>query len=359
MSAIAQAALPLATPSDASSARLGEITASTEEMLTLYELSRGLVGPLTIDDAATIISKHLRRLVPAAFCVFYVYEAEGDELVVAHAAGDTGGMFTGLRIPLGQRLTGWVGANRQTIVNSDPLLDLGEAARGLQPPLKSSISIPLVSGDSLVGVLTLYSTTRNAFSEDHRRVLEAIARQVSQTLRGAKALERDRASALRDSLTGLPNVERLRQFASSISKSDGTVADQCSVLFLDVDGLSHFNKVFGRGVGDLILGKIVDAARQSLRAADLLFRYGSDEFVVFLDHTDAATAAQVAGRLDSTIRHSDLGLPDLGAKVAATIGTASAPEDGTSFDELLSLARRRATKTSKAAGAEKRSDSVH
>ena len=55
-----------------------------------------------------------------------------DELVTAHASGDGAPHFMELRIPRGQRLTGWVAANKQSILNSDPVLDLGESARQFQ-----------------------------------------------------------------------------------------------------------------------------------------------------------------------------------------------------------------------------------
>ena len=110
-------------------AGLTDIAASTEEMLVLYDLARGLLGRLELADAADIISKHLRRIVPASTCVIFLYDIERDELVAAHASGDNAPHFAELRIPRGQRLTGWVAANKQSIVNSDPVLDLGESAR--------------------------------------------------------------------------------------------------------------------------------------------------------------------------------------------------------------------------------------
>src|SRR5207249_6460549 len=94
--------------------RFDDISASTEEMLMLYELARSLSGKLDVADAADVISKHLRRLVPATVCVFYAYNESVDDLIVAHAAGDSAAHFTDLRIPMGQRLSGWVAANRQT-----------------------------------------------------------------------------------------------------------------------------------------------------------------------------------------------------------------------------------------------------
>ena len=87
-----------------------------EEMLALYQLAQGLTAHLDVPDAAELIAKHLRRVVPASTIVFYIYDTLADELYVAHAAGDGASHFAGLRIPRGQRLSGWVAANRQSIL---------------------------------------------------------------------------------------------------------------------------------------------------------------------------------------------------------------------------------------------------
>src|SRR6185503_5712763 len=98
-----------------------------------------------------------------------------------HTAGEVGVDVRGMRIPLGQRLSGWVAANRQTIVNSDPTLDFGDVARSLVPRLRSSLSVPLMFNGQLIGVLSLYSELADGFTEDHRRVIEVVARQISHT----------------------------------------------------------------------------------------------------------------------------------------------------------------------------------
>ena len=81
------------------------------------------------DHAAEIIARHLRRLIPSSLVAFFIYDVSRDELVISHATGDGAALVRGLRISLGQRLSGWVAANRKTILNSDASLDLGETAR--------------------------------------------------------------------------------------------------------------------------------------------------------------------------------------------------------------------------------------
>ncbi|HIM52517.1 MAG TPA: HD domain-containing protein [Acidobacteria bacterium] len=193
-----------------------DIAATTDEMLTVYELARSLGGRLSLSDAGDIIAKHLRRMLPISVAVFYIYDDETDTLVARHVAGDGQSHLSGLRIKLGERLTGWVGANRRTIANSDPILDFGEAIQSLNPTPRSCLSTPLVDHLSLVGVLSLYSPTKDAFTEDHTRIAETVARQVSQTVLEARQFEMDRASSPKDPMTGPPTVEHLpRLFAVS------------------------------------------------------------------------------------------------------------------------------------------------
>ena len=95
-------------------------------MLTAYTLARALAGQVSVADAGDIISKHLRQLIPCSLFVFYMYDASSDELEARYPFGEGAESVKGLRMSLGQRLSGWVAANRHTILNSDPALDLGD-----------------------------------------------------------------------------------------------------------------------------------------------------------------------------------------------------------------------------------------
>jgi len=182
------------------SPRLDEIAASADEMPTLYELARVTAGNVSPAMAADTIANHLRRLIPFSLCVFYEYDALRDDLEASHAVGDGRSSVHGLRIPLGQRLSGWVAANRRTISNSDPTLDFGDAARSQAVRLRSCISTPLILGEHLTGVMTLYATETNAFNDDHRRIVELIAKQVAHLFRRSA----DHSLSHRDSVAPLP-----------------------------------------------------------------------------------------------------------------------------------------------------------
>jgi putative nucleotidyltransferase with HDIG domain len=162
---------------------LDQITASADEMPTLYELARALASQTHVEGVAETTVNHIRRLIPFSLCVFYEYDAIRDELEASHTIGDSRSSVHGLRIPIGQRLSGWVAANRRTICNSDPRLDFGDTARSQTVRLRSCIGTPLLAGEQLTGVMTLYATEMNAFTDDHRRVIELIAKQIAPWFR--------------------------------------------------------------------------------------------------------------------------------------------------------------------------------
>jgi putative methionine-R-sulfoxide reductase with GAF domain len=165
------------------SSALSEATTSYNEMLALYALAWELTGKISFRDAAETVAIHLGRLVPASLFVFYMYDKAGDQLEATHAVGDGVWTAQGLRIQLGQRISGWVAANRKTICNSDPVLDLGEAARAPGQRLCSCLSTTLLHDDDLVGVLSLYSSQPNGFTDAHRRLIEIVARETAWTLK--------------------------------------------------------------------------------------------------------------------------------------------------------------------------------
>jgi diguanylate cyclase (GGDEF)-like protein/putative nucleotidyltransferase with HDIG domain len=312
--------------------RFDEIAASTEEMLVLYDLAKSLTTNIELADVGDVISKHLRRVIPASICAFYILDSDLDELVMSYATGENSSNLIGLRMPRGERLTGWVAANKQTIVNSDPILDLGDIARSAKPRLHSCLSTPLLANDQLIGVLTVYSTNTEAFSEDHRRIIEVVARQVSSTIKHALDFEKRRSTHFRDQSTGLPNALHLRELvASELSSLSGV-----SIVVIRIR--SHTgNAKSGTKCGDALLESVANAVKRGLRGGDLLFRYGADEFLVLLTQTDAETAEAVAERISNRFTEEFASVEDRQRPIV-TMGIATAPIDGLTIDALVSSA---------------------
>ncbi len=102
------------------------------------------------------------------------------------------------------------------------------------------------------------------------------------------------------------------------------------VGFFDVDGLKAVNDVHGHAVGDIVIRMVVRAIREIIRAEDLIFRWGGDEFFVIMIGLDSATANSRMGRMDKML--SDVRVE--GVSQPLTIGVSHAFED---FDDLRNL----------------------
>jgi len=331
--AITDAASPTPPAIESRAARFEEIAASSDEMLTLFDLAKSLTPSMGVQDATGLIAKHLRRLVPSSACVFYLYDIDADELIATHASGEHAAHIKGLRVPLGQRLSGWVAANRQTIRNSDPVLDLGESARAMNPRPRSCLSTPLLSGKSLVGVLSLYSSNKDAYSEDHERILEVIARQVSAAILEAQNAERQRTRSFKDESTGLPNYRHLIELVAAQLADDNRKHPFCLITV-------RFDPASGSRSD--VTEHVVNAIRESLRQADLLFRSGENELVALLLNTERAASAPIAAKAVAALES----LRSSGVIDAARVGVASAPSDAGEAERLLIVARERASKGS-------------
>ena len=148
--------------------------AASDDVLAFVSLARLATGDVTQSDILALATNLVRRIVPAATGAWFLKNETGDRLVAVSTFGPAADAVRGLSIRVGDRLTGWVAVNRQTIVNSDAALDLADRALRATPPLVCCLSVPLASGGSVAGVLSLYTSERGAFSEDAGRLLEMV-----------------------------------------------------------------------------------------------------------------------------------------------------------------------------------------
>jgi putative nucleotidyltransferase with HDIG domain len=146
-------------------------TGAADEVFAFVSLARIAAGSGTTSDVLAVAGNLLRHLCPEASGAVYLAAQSHEPLEVVQAFGPSAAVLRQLSVRSGERLTGWVAANRQPIVRSDAALDLGQRAFETRPPLVGCMSVPLVAGETLVGVLTLYSPTRDAFQDVDRLVL--------------------------------------------------------------------------------------------------------------------------------------------------------------------------------------------
>ena len=178
----------------------------------------------------------------------------------------------------------------------------------------------------------------NAFRtmEKMQEQLSAINNELAHSNRELKRL------SSMDGLTGLANR---REFDTTL-KQEWQRATRTelplSLLFADIDYFKRYNDSYGHQAGDDCLKKIADSLQHTVhRPADLVSRYGGEEFVMILPDTTSGGALAVAEKVLAHI--ADLNIPhkhsDAVDHVTLSIGVATlCPEEGSSPDELVEAA---------------------
>ena len=127
-----------------------------------------------------------------------------------------------------------------------------------------------------------------------------------------------REIATKDALTGIYNRYYFDRKIIEESERCQRYAYPLSIILFDIDNFKIVNDVWGHDVGDQVLIRIADAARCSIRKQDILARWGGEEFVVLMPHTDLQAATTAAAKLKEAL--SGLVHPDIDTTVTASFG---------------------------------------
>ena len=156
-------------------------------------------------------------------------------------------------------------------------------------------------------------------------------------MRASDMLERARHQATHDALTGLGNRALFHEVITQQLATACRNGAELSVLYIDLDKFKPVNDQHGHAAGDRLLVHVAQQLRASLRGADFAARLGGDEFAVVLAGVGEEHAMLVARKiLDKLSASVDLGPARV--EVAASIGIACFPADGTHLRDLLHAA---------------------
>jgi diguanylate cyclase (GGDEF)-like protein len=131
--------------------------------------------------------------------------------------------------------------------------------------------------------------------------------------------------ATRDQLTGVLNRHGIEERVPELVGLAQRHREQVFAVFADVDGLKTVNDTFGHATGDSVLVATADAIRETVRAADLVGRWGGDEFIV-LGMGRGEHADEVSDRIREAIRASGLDPKTWPGGVSVGMATASLQE---------------------------------
>ena len=188
-----------------------------------------------------------------------------------------------------------------------------------------------VVADSECRVLGIDENTAWALMRTSHNVAYNLIKVLAQRLRGGNSvisttqeLQREyERYAVVDGLTGLYNRRWLDEMLpGQIERCRETYRD-LSILIMDLDGFKNYNDTYGHLAGDHVLVTVGTTLAGSMRAGEMIARYGGDEFIILMPDVTIDLLKNVAARLKRSVREAPLGaewahLPPIGISIGWT-----------------------------------------
>ena len=202
------------------------------------------------------------------------------------------------------------------------------------------LCIPILAQGEALGILHLQATDEMpALGDAELSFKTTFAEQVGLSISNIRLREALRTQSIRDPLTGLYNRRYLEEMLEREIRRAVRAEQSLGVLMLDLDHFKRFNDTYGHDAGDAVLRETASFLAKSIRAEDIVCRFGGEEFVVILPTANLEGSRARAERIQSKVR--ELTVLYQGQSVGVitvSVGVAALPTHGTSAQELLQAA---------------------
>ena len=159
---------------------------------------------------------------------------------------------------------------------------------------RAVLAVPLVRNGTIVGAVVALRGAEQPFDPADLDVLGQLAPMAAAALVSAGLHDNVAELSLTDGLTELGNRRRLdRDLVAALGAGSGNIG----FVMVDIDHFKQFNDTHGHVAGDDVLQGVAALLRGAVRAGDVVYRYGGEEFCVLLPDTTPLEAADVSERL--------------------------------------------------------------
>jgi diguanylate cyclase (GGDEF)-like protein len=210
-----------------------------------------------------------------------------------------------------------------TVVAAVSVLLISLTKGGHQPFGDLPIRETVVSAQELIFVMSTMSFGFAALLSQHRantRQLEA--RVQARTAELSAANTQLEQLAVTDALTGVLNRRALFNMMRREMARGQRHHLALAVLVFDIDHFKEVNDRYGHLAGDAVLQRVAAVTRSVVRHWDAVARYGGEEFVVVATETDRASALELAERVRTALRSTDIPHDQGVLRVTASFGVA-------------------------------------
>ncbi|NLG26306.1 MAG: diguanylate cyclase [Chloroflexi bacterium] len=202
----------------------------------------------------------------------------------------------------------------------------------------------LMAHEDPIGVALLSSFDEAGPDEDSLELFGFLTNQASTALENARLFVRANELATRDGVTGLYNHRHYFDMLDAEISRAVRHGQQLAVIMLDLDkagGLKFVNDSYGHLAGDELLQHVAAFLLQHVRRADVVARYGGDEFIILAPQTGPEQARTLAERICTQLAGTTFEISGHPLSVTVSVGVAVfTPDQNLDADRLVREADR-------------------
>jgi len=317
---------------------------------TLREAGLTLSSKLNFNQVSALILDLLKRVIPYDIGAFMTIEGAELKLAAIKRPADHRNLI-GETYPIaGSRLCNLAVQRKRpvlgTIAGPDDIL------LPLRPDLAvhSFLGVPIVLRDRVTGLIALYNSGPQAFTEDDAQVAELFSSQVAIAMDNSRRVEQMEKQAGLDELTNLYNRRAFGLMGEREVNRARRYRRPLALIFFDIDRFKNVNDSYGHLIGDHVLRVLTELVTKTTRATDIVCRYGGEEFIVLMPEASREEGLAMAERLRQEVSRMTVVTAGGTLSLTVSLGVAALrPEEDENIESLIARADR-AMYQAKAAG---------
>ncbi len=322
--------------------RTEELRRALQRLDALRQTNLELASDLNLDTLLEAIVFRAIDLVGATASSLYLYRPEGNFLELTVSQGSNP-LPVGSILHYGEGLSGKVWETRLPMIIPDYSTWKDRARQFDSFAARSVVSVPILWGENLLGVINLSSSQPDQFTKDTADLLTMFASQAAVALQNAHLYTETRRSQERldflahhDPLTGLPNrimFSKLLEGAFELGRQQPGY--HFALLYIDLDHFKDINDTLGHPTGDQLLVAAARRFEHCLRDCDAIARMGGDEFAILVcEVQDEAMVHAIAHRLQAEFS-TRFSIHDRRVQVSLSMGISLSSPAYTHPDEMV------------------------
>ncbi len=176
-----------------------------------------------------------------------------------------------------------------------------------------------VSLDAGNCIVLLSLEDENLVMDDYK-IIDIAANYICYALLWMMKVKKISDFAYKDPLTGVGNRHHFDMILRHEIERHKRINSPFSLIILDIDDFKHINDTYGHQVGDIILKQLALKLKYGTREIDHIIRYGGEEFLILLPHTEKKEALIVADRLRRIVENSIFTADKQSLKITISLG---------------------------------------